>query len=74
MSKNSKPTDGVQPKPRIHQYFRRQEHQGHVQPNPRIAPKLKENPVDRNNPVQGNCRLSNHLFMNKLANSLSPEY
>jgi len=74
MSKNSKPTDGFQPKPMIHQYFGRQGHEGHVQPNPRIAPKLQENPVDRNNPGQGSCRSSNHLSMHKLANSLSLEY
>jgi hypothetical protein len=71
MSQNSKPTKGFQPKPINHQHFGRQ---GHVQPNPRIAPKLQENPVDRNNLGQGNCRSGNHLSMDKLANSLSPEY
>jgi hypothetical protein len=71
MSQNSKPTKGFQPKPINHQHFGRQ---GHVQPNPRIAPKLQENPVDRNNRGQGNCRSSNHPSMDKLANSLSPEY
>ena len=71
MSQNSKPTKGFQPKPINHQHFGRQ---GHVQPNPRIAPKLQENPVDRNNLEQGNCRSSNHPSMDKLANSLSPEY
>ena len=71
MSQNSKPTNGFQPKPMNHQHFGRQ---GHVQPNPRIAPKLQENPVNRNNPGQGNCRSSNHPSMDKLANSLSPEY
>lgn len=71
MSKNSKPIDGFQTKPRSHQHFERQRH---VQPSPRIAPKLQENPVDRNNPGQGSCRSSNHLSMDKLANSLSPEY
>ena len=65
MSKNSKPTEGFQPKPMNHQHFVRQ---------PRIAPKLQENPVGRNNPGQGSCRSSNHLSMDKLANSLSPEY
>lgn len=40
----------------------------------RIAPKLQENPVDRNNLGQGNCRSSNYPSMDKLANSLSPEY
>lgn len=74
MSQNSKPTEGFQPKPINHQHFGRQGHQGHVQPNPRIAPKLQENPVDRNNLGQGNCRSSNHPSMDKLANSLSPEY
>jgi len=71
MSKNPKPTEGFQPKPMNSQQFRRQ---GHVQPNPRIAPKLQENPVDRNNLGQVSCRSSNHLSMDKLANSLSPEY
>lgn len=71
MSKNSKPTEGFQPKPMNHQHFVRQ---GNVQPSPRIAPKLQENPVGRNNPGQGSCRSSNHLSMDKLANSLSPEY
>lgn len=68
MSQNSKPTNGFQPKPMNHQHFGRQG------PNPRIAPKLQENPVNRNNPGQGNCRSSNHPSMDKLANSLSPEY
>lgn len=71
MSQNYKPTKGFQPKPINHQHFGRQ---GHVQPNPRIAPKLQENPVDRNNLGQVNCRSSNHPSMDKLANSLSPEY
>ena len=71
MSKNSKPTEGFQPKPMNNQHFGRQ---GHIQPNPRIAPKLQENPVDRNNLGQGSCRSSNNLSMDKLANSLSPEY
>lgn len=71
MSKNSKPTEGFQPKPMNHL---RQEHLGHVQPSPRIGPKLQENPIGRNNPGQGSCRSSNHLSMDKLANSLSPEY
>lgn len=44
MSQNYKPTKGFQPKPINHQHFGRQ---GHVQPNPRIAPKLQENPVLR---------------------------
>ena len=74
MSKNSKPTEGFQPKPINHGHFGRQGHQGDLQPNPRIAPKLRENPVDRNNLGQGSCRSSNHLSMDKLANSLSPEY
>ena len=71
MSKNSKPTEGLQPKPMNNQHFGRQ---GHIQPNPRIAPKLQENPVDRNNLGQGSCRSSNNLSLDKLANSLSPEY
>jgi hypothetical protein len=74
MSQNYKPTKAFQPKPINHQHFRRQGQQGHVQPNPRIAPKLQENPVDRNNLGQGNCGSSNHSSMDKLSNSLSPEY
>ena len=74
MSQNSKTTEGFQPKPINHQHFGRQGHQGHVQSNPRIAPKLQENPADRNNLGQGNCRSSNHSSMDKLANSLSQEY
>ena len=49
-------------------------HLSKAEPSPRIAPKLQENPVVRNNPGQGSCRSSNHLSMDKLANSLSPEY
>ena len=71
ISKNSKSTKGFQPKPRNHQHFGRQ---GHVQPSARIAPKLQENPIGGNNGGHGSCRLSNHLSMDKLANSLSPEY
>lgn len=63
MSQNSKPTEGFQPKPINHQHFGRQ---GQVQPNPQIAPKLQENPVDRNN--LGQCRSSNNPSMDKLAN------
>lgn len=74
MSQNAKPTEGFQPKRINNQHFGRQGQQGHVQPNPRIAPKLQENPVDRNNPGQGSCRSSNHLSMDKLANSLSQDY
>lgn len=62
---NSRLTQGFEPKPINHEHFGR---------NPRIAPKLQENPVNRNNPKQENCKSSNHLFMDKLANSLSPEY
>lgn len=47
---------------------------GQVGPTPRIAPKLQQNPVDRNNLGQGSCKSSNHLSMDKFANSLSPEY
>ena len=57
-----------------HQHFGRQEHQGHVQPSPRIASKLQENLVGRNNPGQGSCRSSNRLSMDELANSSSSEF
>ena len=43
-------------------------HSNKVGPTPRIAPKLQENPVDIK---QGS---SNHPYMDKFANSLSPEY
>jgi len=49
-------------------------HSNKVEPTPRIAPKLQQNPVDRNNPGQGSCKSSSHPSMDKLANSLSPEY
>ena len=49
-------------------------HSNKVGPTPRIAPKLQQNPVDRNNPGQGSCKSSNHPSMDKFANSLSPEY
>ena len=38
MSKNSKPTEGFQPKPMNHQHFVRQ---GHVQLSPRVSPRLQ---------------------------------
>lgn len=49
-------------------------HLSKVGPTPRIAPKLQENPIDRNNPLQGSCKSSNHPSMDKFANSLSLEY
>lgn len=76
MSQNSKPTEGFQPKPINHPHFGRQGHQGHVQPNPRIAPKLQENPVDRNNLGQGraSCKANQHTSMDAMSNSLNPEF
>jgi len=73
MSKNCKPTEGFQPKPIIHPHFVRQ---GHVQPNPRIAQKLQENPVDRNNLGQGggSCKANLHTSMDAMSNSLNPEF
>ena len=73
MSQNSKPTKGFPPKPINHQHFGRQ---GHVPPNPRIAPKLKENPVDRNNLGQGGgrCKANQHTSMDAMSNSLNPEF
>ena len=47
---SNKGNKGFQPKPINHQHFGRQ---GHVQPNPRIAPKLQANPLNRNNLGQG---------------------
>lgn len=72
MSKNYKPTEGFQPKP-TNQHFGRP---GHVQPNPRITPKLQENPVDRNNLGQGggSCKANQHPSMDAMSNSLNPEF
>jgi hypothetical protein len=52
MSQGHTPTKGFQPG-RINPGFG---HPGQVQPAPRIAPKLQENPLNRNNPGQGSCR------------------
>ena len=73
MSQNSKPTKGFQPKPINHQHFGGQ---GHVQPNPRIAPKLQKNPVDRNNLGQGggSCKANQHTSMDAMSNLLNPEF
>ena len=73
MSKNYKPTQGFQPKPVNHPHFGRQ---GHVQPNPRIAPKLQETPVDRNNLGQGggSYKANQHTSMDTMSNSLNPEF
>lgn len=49
-------------------------HSKKVGSTPRIAPKLQQNPVDRNNPRHGSCKSSNHLSMDKFANSLSQKY
>lgn len=70
MSQGYTTTNGFQTKP-TNPHFKRP---GQVQPNPRIAPKLQENPVDRNNLGQGSCRSSKYPSMDKIANSLSPEY
>lgn len=72
MACNCKPTEGFQPKPTNPPHFGRQGYQGH--PKPRIAPKLQENPVNRNNAGQGNFTSSKNLSMDQLANSLSQEY
>jgi hypothetical protein len=52
MTQNSKTTEGFKQNP-INQRLGR-EIQG--QPNPRMAPKLRENPVDGNNPAQRSCK------------------
>lgn len=55
MGQGHTPTEGFQPG-RINPGFG---HRGQVQPAPRIAPKLQENPLNRNNPNnpgQGSCR------------------
>lgn len=49
MSRGYTTTNGFQPKPFDSQFNR-------PGPNPRIAPKLQENPVNRNNLGQGTCR------------------
>jgi hypothetical protein len=73
MAGNYPTTNGFQPKQMNHQQFTGQ---GHGQPNPKIAPKLQKNPVDinNNNAGQESRRSSNNISMDKLANSLSPEY
>lgn len=75
MSQNSRPTVGFQPNPINLQNLGR--HQWHDVPNPRIAPKLVENPLQRNNPGQGgvSCKTAKHTTsMDTMANSLTPEY
>jgi hypothetical protein len=67
MSRDSTTTSGFQPKPINPQLNR-------SGPNPRIAPKLQENPVNRNNMGQGTCKSSQHPSMDTMANSLSPKY
>jgi hypothetical protein len=67
MNRGHTTTSGLQTKP-INPQFNR------PGPNPRIAPKLQENPVNRNNLGQGTCKSSQHPAMETTANSLSPEY
>jgi hypothetical protein len=52
MGQGHTPTEGFQPG-QINPGFG---HPGQVGPAPRIAPKLQENPLNRNNPGQGSCR------------------
>lgn len=52
MSQGHMPTEGFQPGG-INPGFG---HLGQVHPAPRIAPKLQENPLNRNNPGQGSCK------------------
>ncbi len=68
LSQTQTPTEGFQPRP-PHLSNRNQ-----MQRDPRIAPRLKENPVGRNNPGQGNSKVSKQPSLDELANSLSPEY
>jgi hypothetical protein len=56
MSRGYTTTSGLQPKP-INPQF------NPPGSNPRIAPKLQENPVDRNNLEQGTCKSSQHPSM-----------
>ena len=70
MGQGHTPTEGFQPG-RINPGFG---HRGQVQSTPRIAPKLQKRPMDKHNPRQGSCKSSNHLSIDKLAHSLSPEY
>ena len=51
-------------------YFR---NHGHVQANPKIAPKLQENPIDQNN-FEQNKKVNQYTSINKIASSLNPEY
>lgn len=52
MGQGHTPTEGFQPGGMNPGFG----HRGQVQPAPRIAPKLQENPLNRNNPGQGSCR------------------
>jgi hypothetical protein len=63
MVRNAQPTEGFQPKP-IYQHFGCP---GQTQLNLRIAPKLQENPVDKNS-------LGQDPFLGTMSNSLSKEY
>lgn len=76
MSQNSEPTEEFQPKTINRQHFGRQEHQRHEQPNPRIALKLQENLVDRNNLGQsrGSCEANQHTSMDAMSNLLNLEF
>jgi hypothetical protein len=71
MAKNYKATEGFQPKPINHQHFGGR--RNHVQPNPKIGPKLIENPVHINNPGS-DYRSSKNISMDIIANSISQEY
>jgi hypothetical protein len=57
MAKGSTPTEGFTPG-LINPGFG---HPGRVGPAPRIAPKLQENPINRNNPGQGDCNQNKKL-------------
>ena len=58
------------PNPMNHHHFS----QGHMQPAPRTAPKLLENPIDRNNPRFSVCKASQHPSMDEMSDSLCPEH
>lgn len=73
MGHSHTPTEGFHP-PGMKPSFG---HRNQVQPAPRVAPKLQENRLDRNNPRQGSCRAkqNNHdgtLTKEQRRNFLSP--
>lgn len=70
LGQTSKPTEGFQIKPTNPHLGRA----GQRQPNPRVVPKLLENPADRNNMGQESCKSSQHPSLDTMSNFLTQEY